>query len=423
MWIARTMADDVARACRPRRTLQHHGDRGNAVPPVARPGVDLGKRVRRGDHDERRARSASCYAVAHGLDVYAFLIGIIALAELGRAERVFEWAADRVMHVARGSQARLFGLLYVVGALVTALLSNDTTVVVLTPAVFAMLAQTDAQPLPYLYACAFVANAASFVLPFSNPANVVVFGNGLPRLLPWIAHFGLAAVAATAITYGVLRLALRESLAAPLRHIPEDLPMTRGLRMALLSLGGACAALVGATLLGVDVGYVAFGSAIVATALVAAADRDAPGFVLRHLSWQVVPLVAALFVIVQALDRAGALHAVAALLSYAGSIGGWYGLTLVTVATTVACNLLNNLPIALITSYAAHSATLSQAHLDAAVVAIDLGPNLSVTGSLATVLWLIMLRRDGIEVTPLQWMRLGILTVVPSLIAAMLLVR
>ena len=45
------------------------------------------------------------------------------------------------------------------------------------------------QPLPYLLICAFIANAASFVLPISNPANLVIYGSHMPPLLQWLPRY------------------------------------------------------------------------------------------------------------------------------------------------------------------------------------------------------------------------------------------
>ncbi len=88
---------------------------------------------------------------------------------------------------------------------VTMLLSNDATAVVLTPAVCAAARAVRAPPLPYVYICAFVANAASFILPISNPANLVVFGNQLPPLGVWLAQFTLPSLVAIVATFIVLR--------------------------------------------------------------------------------------------------------------------------------------------------------------------------------------------------------------------------
>ena len=128
-------------------------------------------------------------AIAKGIDVYLFLTGMMLLSELARREGVFDWLASLAVAAAKGSRARLFSLVYLVGIGVTVFLSNDATAVVLTPAVYAAVQKARTKALPYLFICAFIANAASFVLPISNPANLVVYGKHLPPLLPWLRTF------------------------------------------------------------------------------------------------------------------------------------------------------------------------------------------------------------------------------------------
>ena len=130
-----------------------------------------------------------------GVDVYLFLIGMMLIAELARREGLFDYLAALAVEHARGSPQRLFLLVYRVGTLVTVLLSNDATAIVLTPAVYAATRAAGATPLPYLFVCAFIANAASFVLPISNPANLVVFGARMPHLAEWLRQFALPSVA------------------------------------------------------------------------------------------------------------------------------------------------------------------------------------------------------------------------------------
>ena len=147
--------------------------------------------------------SAAWSGVARGADVYMFLTGMMLLSEAARREGLFDFLAAEAAKHARGSAKRLFLLVYLVGVLVTVFLSNDATAVVLTPAVFAATQAAKVEkPLPYLYICAFVANAASFVLPISNPANLVVYGRaGLPPLLDWLRAFALPSLAAIGVTY------------------------------------------------------------------------------------------------------------------------------------------------------------------------------------------------------------------------------
>jgi arsenical pump membrane protein len=121
-------------------------------------------------------------AVGSGTDVYFFLVGMMLLSEVARKQGLFNWLATQAVTHARGSAKRLFLIIYVVGTLVTVFLSNDATAVVMTPAVYAAARAAQVEPLPYLFICAFIANAASFALPTANPANLVVFGGQMPAL-------------------------------------------------------------------------------------------------------------------------------------------------------------------------------------------------------------------------------------------------
>ena len=156
-------------------------------------------------------------AIAKGTDVYLFLIGMMLLSASAEREGLFDHLAAICVARARGSGTRLFLLVYAVGTVVTIFMSNDATAVVLTPAVLAVTRQAKAKPLPYLLACALIANAASFVLPISNPANLVVFGDKLPALGPWIARFLLPSALSIGVTCAVLLWLSRRDLAGPPR--------------------------------------------------------------------------------------------------------------------------------------------------------------------------------------------------------------
>ena len=126
------------------------------------------------------------------------------LSEIARREGLFDWAAALAIAKAVGSPKRLFLLIYGVGVAVTAFLSNDAAAVVLTPAVFAASRKAKVEPSPYLFICALVANGASFVLPISNPANLVLYGDHTPPLGRWLASFALPSALSILVTYVVL---------------------------------------------------------------------------------------------------------------------------------------------------------------------------------------------------------------------------
>ncbi|WP_241771178.1 SLC13 family permease, partial [Acidisphaera rubrifaciens] len=186
--------------------------------------------------------------VAKGTDVYLFLIGMMLLAEVARREGLFDWLAAHAARAAGGSGRRLFVLIYGVGTVVTAFLSNDATAVVLTPAVAAVVRAAEAEnPLPYLLVCAFIANAASFVLPISNPANLVIYGSHMPPLLDWLPRYALPSAAAILATFAALwltqRAALRQTIATEI-----DIPrLGTGGRIAAAGIVLTAAALMAAS--------------------------------------------------------------------------------------------------------------------------------------------------------------------------------
>jgi len=357
--------------------------------------------------------------IAKGTDVYLFLIGMMLLAELARQEGLFDWLATHAVNYARGSPRRLFALIYGVGVIVTVFLSNDATAVVLTPAVYAAARAAGAEPLPYLLICAFIANAASFVLPISNPANLVVFGAGMPPLASWLARFALPSIASIALTFLALRFALRRQLRKPLKGAPETAPLTRGGALAAIGVAATALALIAASALGWRLGLPTFIAGVLTAALILIGARQSPWPIVKGVSWSVLPLVAGLFVLVEALDHTGVIATLARLTGdYAGrsvSLTGAAAGALVALA----CNLMNNLPVGLIVGSTVALDHLPHPIVAAALIGVDLGPNLSITGSLATILWLAALRREGQGVNAWRFLKLGVLVMPPALIAAL----
>lgn len=358
-------------------------------------------------------------AVLQGGDVYLFLIGMMLLSELAREQGVFDWVAAAAVRHAGGSSIRLFSLIYLAGIAVTVFMSNDATAIVLTPAVLAAVRKAEADPLPHLFACALIANAASFVLPISNPANLVVYRFGMPQLGLWMRAFALASVLSIAATYLVLRWLFRRPLAAPCRgRAPADL-LTGSGKLVLAGLAAMIAVLLTASAFKRDLGLPTCLCALAVVAAVALRRRRVPWRLLGRISWSTLALVAGLFVMVNAVERVGALRLTEAGLDWAQRLSPALGAGLVGFVVGVANNLVNNLPLGLLaggTVQAAHANGL-MAHV--VLVAVDLGPNLSVTGSLATLLWLIALRNHGVTVGFGRFLKVGCIAMPVALLLAL----
>jgi arsenical pump membrane protein len=359
-------------------------------------------------------------AVGKGLDVYLFLTGMMLLAELARHEGVFDWLATHAVRGSHGSGVRLFALVYAVGILVTAFLSNDATAVVLTPAVYAAVNKAKAKALPYLFVCAFIANAASFVLPISNPANLVVYGTRIPPLFIWLRLFAVPSILSIAATFLILRYAFRAALQGSVERDVPTAPLTPAGKRAAWGLVLTGLVLIAASALGRDLGLPTCVAAIVAVIVAAGSSGNTVGVIFREVSWSVIPLVAGLFVLVEGLNNAGGLRYTANCLRALATIPPQFAALAGSFGAALLSNVMNNLPSGLLTGAAARDGHIPSYVHHALLLGIDLGPNLSVTGSLATILWLIALRREGEHVSGWQFLKLGFLVMPPSLLLATL---
>src|SRR5665647_171454 len=357
--------------------------------------------------------------IANGTDVYLFLTGMMLLAETAREEKLFDWLAAHATKMAKGSPNKLFLLIYLVGVVVTAFLSNDATAVVLTPAVAAAAKAAKVEkPLPYLLICAFIANAASFVLPISNPANLVIYGSHMPPLLHWLTLYTLPSIVAIVVIFVMLHFTQRNTFKHKIEMEITIPKLSQGGKTALLGIAATSVILLISSALDIPLGLPTAITGVLTSAIVIIRAKKNPWLVIKGVSWSVLPLVAGLFVIVEALNKTGVIQILTTILNQSAAQ---------SVAKTVwgsgfiiafASNLMNNLPAGLIAGNAMQAGHMPEMVRSSILTGVDLGPNLSITGSLATILWLVALRREGQNVSAWTFLKLGLLIMTIALLFA-----
>ncbi len=357
--------------------------------------------------------------IGKGTDVYLFLTGMMLLSEIARQAGLFDWLAAIATKRAKGSATRLFLLIYGVGTIVTTFLSNDATAVVLTPAVAAAAKAAKAeQPLPYLLVCAFIANAASFVLPISNPANLVIYGSHMPPLLQWLPRYALPSAVSILATYAVLRWTQRDALKQDIEAevtVPE---LSGAGKTAAFGIVATAIALLVSSAFDIQLGLPTAIAGTLTAIAVLIRERKGPWGTIKDISWGVLPLVAGLFVLVEALDKSGLIRTISHVLQEEAQRSATAATWGAGIILAFACNLVNNLPAGLIAGNAVQAAHVPEQVTSAVLIGVDLGPNLSVTGSLATILWLTALRREGQDVGAGTFLKLGLLVMPPALLLA-----
>jgi arsenical pump membrane protein len=350
--------------------------------------------------------AAAWQAIARQWNVLLFILGLMGLAAAAEESGAFAWLTAVALEHAGGSRRRLFVLLFLTGAALTLVLSNDATAIVLTPVVYRAIAKRGGDPMPFLFGCTFVADTASFGLPFANPANVLILPNA--QFGPYVAHLGPPQVLAIALNLAIFLAVFRTRLRGQYEVEPASPPSGPAVRTLVVAVLVAIAYVVVLTMRW-PLGPVAVAGALVA--LVVA--RVAPGSAVRHISWSTFALLFGLFALLDAVARAGfeawSMQAMTAAQQ-------WGSLALNAAAgggAALFSNIFNNLPVAVVSSYLVAHAPEHVAY--PLIAGVDLGPNLTMTGSIATILWSSMLRKRGVHVSALEYIRLGIIVVPATL--------
>jgi arsenical pump membrane protein len=169
---------------------------------------------------------------------------------------------------------------------------------------------------------------------------------------------------------------------------------------------------------GIQLGLPTAIAGIFATLVVLVSAGKKPWVILKGVSWSILPLVAGLFILVEALDKTGLITSLNSILKNNAAQSATLTATGSGSIIAFATNLTNNLPAGLIAGNVVQAAGVSPLIKHFILVGVDLGPNLSVTGSLATILWLVALRREGENVSALAFLKLGIIIMIPALLAA-----
>jgi arsenical pump membrane protein len=348
-----------------------------------------------------------------------FLAAILVLAHLADTDGVFRWLGDRLASASRGRPRRLLGWVFGAAAVTTAILSLDATVVLLTPVVLFTATRLRARPRPHVYACAHLANSASTVLPVSNLTNLLAFdASGLSFLgfaglmtLPWLTAIG--------VEYLVFRWFFRRELTAVGPPPDVDRPREPTPRYSLAVLAVTLAGFGVSGPAGVEPAWVAVAGAAALAVPALARRRATPALLVRAASPLFCLFVLALGVVVAAVTAHGLGSALAALLPRQETAPGLIALLVVAGMAALLANLVNNLPatLAMVTvlGAGAHPGLVL-----AMLLGVNIGPNLSYTGSLATLLWRRVLAGGPAAARPGEFSRLGALAVPVTLVAAAL---
>jgi arsenical pump membrane protein len=344
--------------------------------------------------------------------VIGFLAAVLVLAQLCDDEGLFHACGAWMARTSARRPRRLLVQVFAVAAVITAVLSLDATVVLLTPVVFATAARLGARPKPHVYACTHLSNTASLLLPVSNLTNLLAFaatGLSFTRFaalmaLPWLVAIGTEYV----VFRRFFAADLDAGAHAPPSTEPPEVPV-----FALVTVVCTLAGFVLTSAFGLNPAWAALAGASVLAVRALAQHRTTVATVLRAAALPFLAFVLALGIVVRAVVDNGLATALHHLIPNGTTLPA---LLAITALAAVLANVINNLPAVLVllplTAPAGPGAAL------AVLLGVNIGPNLTYAGSLATLLWRRIVREHDTDVDLGEFTRLGLAAVPAALVLA-----
>jgi arsenical pump membrane protein len=363
-------------------------------------------------------------------NTFLFFLGMMGLSALAEAAGLFDWLAAQAARLARESARRLFFNVFVLGSLISMVLSNDATALILTPVVYVLVTKLRLPVLPFLFACTFIADTASFLLPVSNPINIIILSHFPLDLITFLRLLFLPSLVVIGLNIGVFFLLYRRELGGKfkLARLPapsQTIKHSAYFRYTCLVLVCVAIAYVFASAARFPLSLVAIGGALLLLAGALGWRRTTLGETGKRISWSIFGFIAGMSIVVRAIEDTGLTSMFGNwLLQVSG--GNSFGAVMVgTAGAALGTNLINNIPMAVVMTSALGSiqhapVAVQHGFLAATMFGCDLGPNLTTVGSLATVLWLLILRRQGIDVSGLDYFKVGVIVTPIMLLAGAL---
>jgi Na+/H+ antiporter NhaD/arsenite permease-like protein len=349
------------------------------------------------------------------LDTILFLLGMMIVLGYLELSGFFEIVERRILRIA-GSTRALLVLIVASSGTLSALFMNDTVCLMLAPVLLRVAKRLERPPAPYLIALAVSSNVGSVCSIVGNPQNALIAVRSGVGLLPFARGLWPVSAAGLVATTGILAVVYRDEItSAPLVVPPPRAPVPPQAWMLIAGVVSS-AGMFAALALGVPPAAAAMGAA--AALILAGATR--PRVALAQVDWSLLLFFGGLFVVMRGVVDAGISEAIVRGIAGPLGAGAPWETARLAVGVTLLSQLVSNVPAVMLFVPPLQAAPLPTAHhLWLALAAFaTLAGNLTVIGSVANVIVFEAARREGIEVSFFEYLRVGLpLTTLTLLLA------
>lgn len=344
----------------------------------------------------------------------------IFLDELG----FFRWLANAVLKKAGTSQLKVFAAFFIFVTLVAIPTDNDIVILTLTPFICYFTKAAGVNPIPYLISEFIAANTISMMLLIGNPTNVyLAVSNGI-HFMEYLSVMWLPAILATVTAFAVLYLLFRKQLRKPIKPHVGHVEIKRKdlliVSSTLLIISNVLLAI--AHYIDIEMWLIASLSAVFMITVVlclCAVRKKAPielKGTFKRVPWELIPFILSMFVIVSTLAK----YDVTSILGDA--LGSSNPILVYGVASVLFANLVNNIPMSVLfsTILLGVGSAVSANGVYATIIGSNIGAFLTPLGALAGIMWLSIIKTNGIDFSFGRFLRYGVIIAPPVLAAALL---
>ena len=344
----------------------------------------------------------------------------IYLDELG----FFRYLACKTLGLAGKNQRKLFLYLYLTVSVLTVFTSNDIIILTFTPFICYFAKNAKIDPIPYLAAEFVAANTWSMALVIGNPTNIyLATANGI-GFVYYLTVMALPTLMSGLTAFLLLYLLFRKRISAPIEtNMTQkyDIEDRTGLTLGLIHLGACTAALAVSSYVGVEMWAVAGLSVVslfICSRVIALFRKQSDTTILgclKRAPWQLVPFILSMFIMTIVLTKTGVTASIAAFL------GKEMTLLRYGFASFAAANLVNNIPMSVLFCSVIENADplITTKAVYATIVGSNIGAFMTPVGALAGIMWSSILNRHGLRFGYLEFLKMGFLVAVPTLIIAL----